>query len=78
MSDVFKVWRYMMRKSQPPKFGIRKSLSPLVGLWARLGFTAGVSGDEKRLRKTAVNARDSISRIDPVHNRIIERLLLRV
>lgn len=43
-----------------------------------MGFKAGVSGDEKRLRKTAVTARDNISRIDSVHNRIRERLLLRI
>lgn len=47
-------------------------------MWARLGFKAGVGGDEKRLRKTAVTTRDNISRAEPVHNRIIERLLLRI
>lgn len=43
-----------------------------------MGFRAGVNGDEKKLRKTAVNARDNISRIHPVHDRIIEILLLRI
>lgn len=51
VSNMFTVQHHMRMKSQSPKFGIRKSLSPLQGgalewLGTRLGFKAGMSGHE--------------------------------